>query len=381
MNKKTQMVHGGHTTDTYTGAVTTPIYQTSTYLQDDIGDLRQGYEYSRTANPTREAIESVIADLEHGKHGFAFGSGMAAVSAVMMLLDKGDHIILNSDVYGGTYRALTKVFTRYGIEVDFVDTSYIENVEQFIKPQTRMLYIETPSNPLLRVTDIKKTAEIAKQHQLISVVDNTFMTPYYQNPLDFGIDIVLHSATKYIGGHSDVVAGLVVTANDELGERIGFISNSTGGVLGPQDSYLLVRGVKTLGLRMEQINRNVTSIIEMLQQHPAVQQVFHPSIKTHLNHDVHLAQASGHTGVVAFEVKDTELAKRVIREAQYFTLAESLGAVESLISVPALMTHASIPADIRAKEGITDGLIRLSIGIEDTEDLVNDLIQALDTIK
>ncbi|KAK58436.1 bifunctional cystathionine gamma-lyase/homocysteine desulfhydrase [Staphylococcus lugdunensis] len=381
MNKKTQMVHGGHTTDTYTGAVTTPIYQTSTYLQDDIGDLRQGYEYSRTANPTRGAIESVIADLEHGKHGFAFGSGMAAVSAVMMLLDKGDHIILNSDVYGGTYRALTKVFTRYGIEVDFVDTSYIENVEQFIKPQTRMLYIETPSNPLLRVTDIKKTAEIAKQHQLISVVDNTFMTPYYQNPLDFGIDIVLHSATKYIGGHSDVVAGLVVTANDELGERIGFISNSTGGVLGPQDSYLLVRGVKTLGLRMEQINRNVTSIIEMLQQHPAVQQVFHPSIKTHLNHDVHLAQASGHTGVVAFEVKDTELAKRVIREAQYFTLAESLGAVESLISVPALMTHASIPADIRAKEGITDGLIRLSIGIEDTEDLVNDLRQALDTIK
>ena len=381
MNKKTQMIHGGHTTDNYTGAVTTPIYQTSTYLQDDIGDLRQGYEYSRTANPTRGAIESVIADLEHGKHGFAFGSGMAAVSAVMMLLDKGDHIILNSDVYGGTYRALTKVFTRYGIEVDFVDTSYIENVEQFIKPQTRMLYIETPSNPLLRVTDIKKTAEIAKQHQLISVVDNTFMTPYYQNPLDFGIDIVLHSATKYIGGHSDVVAGLVVTANDELGERIGFISNSTGGVLGPQDSYLLVRGVKTLGLRMEQINRNVTSIIEMLQQHPAVQQVFHPSIKTHLNHDVHLAQASGHTGVVAFEVKDTELAKRVIREAQYFTLAESLGAVESLISVPALMTHASIPADIRAKEGITDGLIRLSIGIEDTEDLVNDLRQALDTIK
>ena len=375
------MVHGGHTTDTYTGAVTTPIYQTSTYLQDDVGDLRQGYEYSRTANPTRGAIESVIADLEHGKHGFAFGSGMAAVSAVMMLLDKGDHIILNSDVYGGTYRALTKVFTRYGIEVDFVDTSYIENVEQFIKPQTRMLYIETPSNPLLRVTDIKKTAEIAKQHQLISVVDNTFITPYYQNPLDFGIDIVLHSATKYIGGHSDVVAGLVVTANDELGERIGFISNSTGGVLGPQDSYLLVRGVKTLGLRMEQINRNVTSIIEMLQQHPAVQQVFHPSIKTHLNHDVHLAQASGHTGVVAFEVKDTELAKRVIREAQYFTLAESLGAVESLISVPALMTHASIPADIRAKEGITDGLIRLSIGIEDTEDLVNDLRQALDTIK
>ncbi|RQM98892.1 bifunctional cystathionine gamma-lyase/homocysteine desulfhydrase [Staphylococcus warneri] len=380
MNKKTQMIHGGHTTDDYTGAVTTPIYQTSTYLQDDIGDLRQGYEYSRTANPTRASLESVIADLEHGKHGFAFGSGMAAISAVIMLLDKGDHLILNSDVYGGTYRALTKVFTRFGLDVDFVDTTNIENVEKYIKPETKMLYIETPSNPLLRVTDIKGAVAIAKKHNLISVVDNTFMTPYYQNPLDFGIDIVLHSATKYIGGHSDVVAGLVVTADDELGERIGFISNSTGGVLGPQDSYLLVRGIKTLGLRMEQINRNVEAVIDMLQSHDSVQKVFHPSIKSQLNYDIHAAQADGHTGVIAFEVKDTEAAKQVIHATQYFTLAESLGAVESLISVPALMTHASIPADVRAKEGITDGLIRLSIGIEDTDDLVNDLKQALDTL-
>ena len=380
MNKKTQMIHGGHTTDDYTGAVTTPIYQTSTYLQDDIGDLRQGYEYSRTANPTRASLESVIADLEHGKHGFAFGSGMAAISAVIMLLDKGDHLILNSDVYGGTYRALTKVFTRFGLDVDFVDTTNIENVEKYIKPETKMLYIETPSNPLLRVTDIKGAVAIAKKHNLISVVDNTFMTPYYQNPLDFGIDIVLHSATKYIGGHSDVVAGLVVTADDELGERIGFISNSTGGVLGPQDSYLLVRGIKTLGLRMEQINRNVEAVIDMLQSHDSVQKVFHPSIKSHLNYDIHAVQADGHTGVIAFEVKDTEAAKQVIHATQYFTLAESLGAVESLISVPALMTHASIPADVRAKEGITDGLIRLSIGIEDTDDLVNDLKQALDTL-
>ncbi|MEJ7209235.1 bifunctional cystathionine gamma-lyase/homocysteine desulfhydrase [Staphylococcus capitis] len=380
MNKKTQMIHGGHTTDDYTGAVTTPIYQTSTYLQDDIGDLRQGYEYSRTANPTRASLESVIADLEHGKHGFAFGSGMAAISAVIMLLDKGDHLILNYDVYGGTYRALTKVFTRFGVEVDFVDTTHIENVEKYIKPETKMLYIETPSNPLLRVTDIKASAEIAKKHNLISVVDNTFMTPYYQNPLDFGIDIVLHSATKYIGGHSDVVAGLVATADDELGERLGFISNSTGGVLGPQDSYLLVRGIKTLGLRMEQINRNVEGIVKMLQDHSSVQQVFHPSIEGHLNHDIHQSQASGHTGVIAFEVKDTEAAKQVIHATKYFTLAESLGAVESLISVPALMTHASIPADVRAKEGITDGLIRLSIGIEDTDDLVNDLSHALDTL-
>ncbi|MCG7339084.1 bifunctional cystathionine gamma-lyase/homocysteine desulfhydrase [Staphylococcus sp. ACRSN] len=380
MNKKTRLIHGGLTTDPYTGAVTTPIYQTSTYMQDEIGDLRQGYEYSRTANPTRSALESLIADLEQGEFGFAFGSGMAAISAVIMLLDKGDHLLLNSDVYGGTYRALTKVFTRYGIDVDFIDTTDITKVEQYIKPETKMLYIETPSNPLLRVTDIKKSAEIAQRHQLISVVDNTFMTPYFQNPLEFGIDIVLHSATKYLGGHSDVVSGLIATKDANLAERIGFIQNSTGGVLGPQDSYLLIRGIKTLGLRMEQVQKNTLAIIEMLQAHPSVQQVFHPSIETHLNHDVHKNQADGHTGVVAFEVKDIELAKSVIRKSQYFTLAESLGAVESLISVPALMTHASIPKDIREKEGIADGLIRLSVGIEDTQDLVDDLRQALDAV-
>ncbi|MEB8210224.1 bifunctional cystathionine gamma-lyase/homocysteine desulfhydrase [Staphylococcus succinus] len=380
MNKKTQLIHGGLTTDPYTGAVTTPIYQTSTYIQDEIGDLRQGYEYSRSANPTRSALEGVIADLEQGQYGFAFGSGMAAITAVIMLLDEGDHLLLNSDVYGGTYRALTKVFTRYGIEVDFIDTTHIDQVEQYIKPETKMLYIETPSNPLLRVTDIQQTAEIAKKYELISVVDNTFMTPYFQNPLVLGIDIVLHSATKYLGGHSDVVSGLVATSDSNLAERIGFIQNSTGGVLGPQDSYLLTRGIKTLGLRMEQIQRNALAIIEMLQQHQAVEHVFHPSIKTHLNHDIHQAQAEGHTGVIAFEVSNIDSAKAVIRELQYFTLAESLGAVESLVSVPALMTHASIPKDVREKEGIADGLIRLSVGIEDTEDLVEDLKQSLDKL-
>ncbi|SCS42196.1 bifunctional cystathionine gamma-lyase/homocysteine desulfhydrase [Staphylococcus caeli] len=380
MNKKTQLIHGGMTTDPYTGAVTTPIYQTSTYLQDGIGDMRQGYEYSRSANPTRSALEGLIADLEQGTHGFAFGSGMAAISAVMMLLDKGDHLLINSDVYGGTYRALTKVFNRFGIEADFIDTTHIDTVEQYIKPETKMLYIETPSNPLLRVTDIKKSAEIAQKHNLISVVDNTFMTPYFQNPLALGIDLVLHSATKYLGGHSDVVAGLVATKDVDLAERIGFIQNSTGGVLGPQDSYLLIRGMKTLGLRMDQVQRNTLAIIDMLQQHQAVKQVFHPSMSEHLNHDIHQAQAEGHTGVVAFEVADIESAKQVISKLQYFTLAESLGAVESLVSVPALMTHASIPKDIRQKEGIADGLIRLSVGIEGTEDLVADLTQALDTL-
>lgn len=380
MNKKTQLIHGGQTTDPYTGAVTTPIYQTSTYMQDGIGDMRQGYEYSRSANPTRSALEGLIADLEQGESGFAFGSGMAAISAVIMLLDKGDHLLINSDVYGGTYRALTKVFNRFGIDAEFIDTTNIEAVEQYIKPETKMLYIETPSNPLLRVTDIKKSAEIAKKHHLSSVVDNTFMTPYFQNPLTLGIDIVLHSATKYIGGHSDVVAGLVATSDAELAERLGFIQNSIGGVLGPQDSYLLIRGIKTLGLRMEQVQRNTLAIIDMLQQHSAVKQVFHPSISDHLNHDIHEAQSEGHTGVVAFEVADIESAKKVISESHYFTLAESLGAVESLISVPALMTHASIPKDIREKEGIADGLVRLSVGIEDTKDLVEDLEQSLNAL-
>lgn len=380
MNKKTRMVHGGHTTDPYTGAVTTPIYQTSTYEQDAIGELRQGYEYSRTANPTRSSLESVIADLEHGRHGFAFGSGMAAISAVIMLLDQGDHIIVGSDVYGGTYRAMTKVFTRYGIEFDFVNTTDVKNIENKIKDNTKMVFIETPSNPLLRVTDIKSVSELAHQHELITVVDNTFMTPYFQTPLTLGADIVVHSATKYIGGHSDVVSGLVALNDDDLAERIGFIQNSTGGVLGPQDSYLLIRGIKTLGLRLEQIQRNAEAVVKMLNEHTNVVKVYHPSQSDHLNYDIHHAQADGTPGIVSFEVSDVEKAKKLVKQTQYFTLAESLGAVESLISVPSLMTHASIPADVRAKEGIADGLIRLSLGIEDTEDLVEDLKQALDTL-
>ncbi|PTK28089.1 aminotransferase class I/II-fold pyridoxal phosphate-dependent enzyme [Mammaliicoccus sciuri] len=380
MNKKTLLIHGGKTTDAYTGAVTTPIYQTSTYEQDGIGNLRQGYEYSRTANPTRTALETLIADLEHGTNGYAFGSGMAAISAVIMLLDKGDHILINSDVYGGTYRALTKVFSRFGIEFDFINTTDVSNIESSIKDTTKMLFIETPSNPLLQVTDIKAASDIAKKHDMLTVVDNTFMTPYYQNPLDLGADIVLHSATKYLGGHSDVVSGLVVTANEILGERIGFIQNSTGGILGPQDSYLLTRGIKTLGLRVEQINRNVKEVVALLSKHENVVKTIHPLNEDHVNRDIHFEQASGYPGIISFEVADVEKAKEVIKHTKLFTLAESLGAVESLISVPSLMTHASIPAEIRHKEGIADGMIRLSIGIEDTEDLVEDLNQALNQI-
>ncbi|MCC2088729.1 aminotransferase class I/II-fold pyridoxal phosphate-dependent enzyme [Mammaliicoccus sciuri] len=380
MNKKTLLIHGGKTTDAYTGAVTTPIYQTSTYEQDGIGNLRQGYEYSRTANPTRTALETLIADLEHGTNGYAFGSGMAAISAVIMLLDKGDHILINSDVYGGTYRALTKVFSRFGIEFDFINTTDVSNIESSIKDTTKMLFIETPSNPLLQVTDIKAASDIAKKHDMLTVVDNTFMTPYYQNPLDLGADIVLHSATKYLGGHSDVVSGLVVTANESLGERIGFIQNSTGGILGPQDSYLLTRGIKTLGLRVEQINRNVKEVVALLNKHENVVKTIHPLNEDHVNRNIHFEQASGYPGIISFEVADVEKAKEVIKHTKLFTLAESLGAVESLISVPSLMTHASIPAEIRHKEGIADGMIRLSIGIEDTEDLVEDLNQALNQI-
>ncbi|KIX90904.1 cystathionine gamma-synthase [Staphylococcus microti] len=380
MKKKTLLIHGGQTTDPYTGAVTTPIYQTSTYEQDGIGSLRQGFEYSRTANPTRSSLESVIADLEHGKHGFAFGSGVAAISAVIMLLDQGDHIIVGSDVYGGTYRAMTKVFQRYGISFDFVNTTDVQNIADKIADNTKMIFIETPSNPLLRVTDIKAVSDLARQHDILTVVDNTFMTPYFQTPLTLGADIVLHSATKYLGGHSDVVAGLVAVKDDELAERIGFIQNSTGGILGPQDSYLVVRGMKTLGLRLDQIEKNTLAMVSMLQEHPNVLKVYHPSQKDHLNHDVHQAQTEGSPGIVSFEVADVEQAKALVTKTRYFTLAESLGAVESLISVPSLMTHASIPADVRAKEGIADGLVRLSLGIEDTEDLVADLQQALDTL-
>lgn len=384
MKKKTMMIHGGHTTDEFTGAVSTPIYQTSTYKQDGIGGLRQGYEYSRTKNPTRSALESLIADLEHGTDGFAFGSGMAAVSTAIMLLDGGDHIVVGSDVYGGTYRVFTKVFDRIGIESTFVDTTDVEAVKAAIKDNTKMLYIETPTNPLLSVTDIEAMTTIAKEHNLITVVDNTFMTPYYQNPLDLGADIVLHSATKYIGGHSDVVAGLLVTKDADLAERIGFVQNSVGGVLGPQDSFLLIRGIKTLALRMEQTEQTTMKIVDYLNNNDAVGNVFHPSQLSEAQVAVQKRQATGFGGMISFDVGSKERAEELVKSLKYFTLAESLGAVESLISVPSQMTHASIPRERRLELGITDGLVRISVGIEDAEDLLEDLkegFKAIESIK
>jgi cystathionine gamma-lyase / homocysteine desulfhydrase len=376
MKRKTRLIHGGIAGDPHTGAVSVPIYQVSTYKQEGIGG-HKGFEYSRTGNPTRHALEELIKDIEGGQAGFAFGSGMAAITAVMMLFNSGDHVILTDDVYGGTYRVMTKVLNRLGIESTFVDTSNLANIEKEIRPTTRAIYLETPTNPLLKITDIQGAAAIAKKHNLLTIVDNTFSTPYWQTPIELGADIVVHSATKYLGGHSDVVAGLVVVNSDQLAEDLHFVQNSTGGVLGPQDSWLLMRGIKTLGVRMEEHEANTRKIVEFLVNHPQVKKVYYPGLENHPNHDIAKKQASGFGGMVSFDVGSEEKADQVLNRVKYFTLAESLGAVESLISVPAKMTHASIPKERREELGITDGLIRISVGIEDVEDLIEDLTKAL----
>ncbi|MEZ2716956.1 bifunctional cystathionine gamma-lyase/homocysteine desulfhydrase [Niallia circulans] len=376
MKRKTKLIHGGIPGDLHTGAVNVPIYQVSTYKQDGIGN-HKGFEYSRTGNPTRHALEELIKDLEEGKRGFAFSSGMAAITAVMMLFKKGDHILLTDDVYGGTFRVMTKVLNKFGIEATFIDTSDINNIQEAIKENTVALYIETPTNPLLKITDIEAVSRIAKEKGLLTIVDNTFSTPYWQTPLTLGADIVLHSATKYLGGHSDVVSGLVVVKDEKLGEELHFVQNSTGGVLGPHDSWLLIRGMKTLGIRMEEHESNTRQIVAFLEKHPAITKVYYPGLPTHPNHEISKKQAFGFGGMVSFDVGSSENADKLLNKVKYFTLAESLGAVESLISVPARMTHASIPPERRAELGITDGLVRISVGLEDVEDLVEDLKQAL----
>ncbi|RYG71659.1 bifunctional cystathionine gamma-lyase/homocysteine desulfhydrase [Lentibacillus lipolyticus] len=376
MRTKTKMIHGGITGDEQTGAVSVPIYQVSTYEQNSAGNP-SGYEYSRTGNPTRHALESVVADLENGEAGFAFSSGMAAITSVMMLFESGDHVVMTDDVYGGTFRLMTKVLNRFHLEHDYVDTSKAEEVEAAIQPDTKALFIETPTNPLLKITDLKKMAEIAKKHDLLLIVDNTFATPHWQQPLDLGADIVLHSASKYIGGHSDLVAGLLAVNSNDLAEKIHFIQNSAGGILGPHDSWLLMRGIKTLGIRMEAIERNALKLAEFLQNHDKVSTVYYPGLTAHEGHEVAKRQATGFSGMISFDLGSGEEAEKVLSRLQYYTLAESLGAVESLISIPAKMTHASIPADRREELGITDGLIRVSVGIEDADDLIEDMEQAL----
>ncbi|TCP64251.1 bifunctional cystathionine gamma-lyase/homocysteine desulfhydrase [Baia soyae] len=377
MKMDTKLIHGGIFGDEHTGAVSVPIYQVSTYKQDGVGN-HKGFEYSRTGNPTRHALEVLIADLENGVRGFAFSSGMAAISTIVSLFSQGDHLIVGDDIYGGTYRVLSKVFNRFGIESTMVDTSVLSNVEAAIRPNTKAIYMETPSNPLLKVTDIKGLSIIAQRRNLLSIVDNTFLTPYWQNPLDLGADIVLHSATKYLGGHSDLVAGLVAVKDEALGERLHFVQNSIGAVLGPQDSWLLIRGLKTLGLRMKAHEENAIQLASWLSKHDQVNSVYYPGLETHAGHEVASTQARGYGGIISFDVGSEERADQILSKTKYFTLAESLGAVESLISVPARMTHASIPAERRVELGITDGLIRISVGVEDVEDLIQDLAQAME---
>jgi len=376
MRLKTRLIHGGIDGDPHTGAVTVPIYLASTYRQEAIGK-HKGYEYSRTGNPTRHALEVYMAELEGGERGLAFASGMAALSTILSLFNKGDHILVGDDVYGGTYRVVTRVFTRLGLEATFVDSSDPAKVAQAVQKNTRAIIIETPTNPLLKVSDIRGIADVAKSKGVLLIVDNTFMTPYWQNPLELGADIVFHSATKYLGGHSDVVAGIVVTKDAQLGEELHYLQNAIGGVLGPQDSWLLLRGLKTLGIRMEEQESNTRALAKWLSERNDIARVIYPGLHSHPQHELAKKQARGFGGMISFDVGSAGRAEEILSKLQYFTLAESLGAVESLISVPARMTHASIPAERRAELGITDGLIRISVGIEDVQDLIEDLEQAL----
>ena len=380
MKTDTQLIHGHGGEDPRTGAVNVPIYQTSTFRQPELGHCL-GYEYSRTGNPTREAVEKEIAVLEGGVAGFAFGSGMAAITAVLSLFKSGDRIVIGSNVYGGTCRVLDKVFNNFGITYTIADTLDLDAFEKAIADDVVAVLVESPANPLMFVTDLKAVSEIARRHGILTIVDNTFMTPYLQKPLELGADIIVHSATKYLGGHSDLVAGLVVVNDEKLAERIAFLQNATGGVLGPFDSFLLLRGIKTLGVRMDRHCSNAQYIAEYLQKSPAVSKVYYPGLESDSGYEVNSRQARAGGGMISFELAEGYDHRKFLSSTKIIALAESLGGVESLVCHPASMTHASIPKDIREKVGITDGLIRLSVGIEDKDDLVEDIEQALEASK
>ncbi len=369
-------IHGGIDGDKHTGAVNVPIYQTSTYEQEGLGG-NKGWEYSRTGNPTRAALETLIAELEQGKAGFAFGSGMAAITAVLSLFETGDRVIISSNVYGGTFRVLDRVFKNFQIRYSIEDTTDLEHLRSRITPDVRAVLVESPANPLLSVTDLEAVAALAKERGLLSIVDNTFMTPYLQRPIPLGADIVIHSATKYLGGHSDLVAGLVVVKDALLAERLAFIQNATGGVLGPFDSFLLIRGIKTLGVRMDRHVENAEKAVAHLKNHPAVKTVYYPGLPEAQGYAIHKKQAKNGGAMISFELKEQYHAEKFFSSLKLIALAESLGGVESLVCHPASMTHASIPYEIRQKVGITDRLIRLSIGIEHIDDLLADLDQAI----
>ncbi|NLT08911.1 MAG: PLP-dependent transferase [Ruminococcus sp.] len=376
-NTETALIHGGISIDERTGAVNIPIYQTSTYKQDGLGKMR-GYEYSRTGNPTREALEALIAELEGGVAGFAFGSGMAALTAVLSLLHSGDRVLISSNVYGGTFRLLSKVFDHFDIAYTIADTEHPDVYETQITDDVKAVIIESPANPLMTITDIREIAEISHRYGHLVIVDNTFMTPYLQKPLELGADIVVHSATKYLGGHSDVVSGLVVVNTKELAEQIAFIQNSTGGVLGPFDSFLLIRGIKTLAVRMDRHVYNAEKAAEFLLAHKAVKKVYYPGLESDKGFAVNRRQAKNGGAMISFELHENYDIEKFFESLELVSLAESLGGVESLVCHPSTMTHASIPADIRKKVGITDGLIRLSIGIESIEDILADIAHAIE---
>lgn len=379
MKFNTKTIHGGQEHDKAYGAVMPPIYQTSTYAQSTPGG-HKGYEYSRTHNPTRNALENALASIENGKHGLAFGSGLAAIDAVMKLLKPGDEVVSTNDLYGGTYRLFTKIYENFGIKFHFIGMKNADNIASYINENTKLLWVETPTNPMMNIIDIKATAEIAKKHNVLLAVDNTFATPYLQQPLDLGADIVMHSATKYIGGHSDLVMGALVVKDDAIAEKLYFVQNASGAVCGPQDSFLALRGIKTLHIRMQRHCENGKAVANFLAKHDKIEKVYWPGFESHPNHDVAKAQMKDFGGMISFTTKGNsyEDAIKIVERLKIFTLAESLGGVESLSGHPASMTHASIPKEEREKTGVVDSLIRLSVGIEDEEDLINDLKQALD---
>lgn len=374
----TKTIHAGVYPDPSTGAIMTPIFQTSTYVQKSPGD-HKGYEYSRTHNPTRSQLQNALAALENGKHGLCFSSGMAAIDAMIKILNPGDEVIASNDLYGGSYRIFTKIFQNYGLKFHFISMSDAANIEKYINQNTKLIWVETPTNPLLNIIDIAAAAEIAKKHNVLLGVDNTFATPYLQTPLDLGADLVMHSLTKYMGGHSDVVMGALIVNNDDLAQRLTFIQNASGATPGPQDCFLLLRGLKTLHVRMQRHCENGRAVAEFLKNHSKVEKVFWPGFADHNNHEVAQKQMHDFGGMISFVLKgdNMQAAIHTLEKFHYFSLAESLGGVESLCGHPASMTHASIPREERLKGGLSDSLIRLSVGIEDIEDLLADLEQAL----
>ncbi|MGP1991966.1 cystathionine gamma-synthase [Zobellia laminariae] len=372
-------IHGGQKPDAAYGAVMPPIYQTSTYAQTTPGG-HKGYAYSRSANPTRSALENSLASIENGTYGLAFASGIAAMDAVIKLLNPGDEVVSTNDLYGGTYRLFKKIFEKFGIKFNFVDMQNAAKIESAINENTKLIWVETPTNPMMNIIDIKAVAQLAKKHEVLMAVDNTFATPYLQTPLDLGADIVMHSATKYLGGHSDVVAGALIVKDKKLADELYFIQNASGAICGPMDSFLVLRGIKTLHVRMQRHCENGEAIANYLVKHPKVESVYWPGFKSHPNHDIAKSQMSGFGGMISFVTKggSYEDAIKIVEKLEVFTLAESLGGVESLAGHPASMSHGSIPKEEREKSGVVDALIRLSVGIEDIEDLIADLKQAID---